>query len=336
MKTFFTFGNIVLKTSSKYNIPLKKFQASLSSSIRSLKNVQNTDDTTSAIDNSLPGSSASLSQVTKQPLMTSRDLKFPVHHTYPRLAWLDSLASLEGTKLGMIDLHPDVFGTYPRIDMLHKNIHWQKLYRHIDYSFEPSRAELPGGGRKPWPQKGLGKARHGSIRSPLWLSGSKAHGPRGPKSYFYMLPRPQRAMGLRVALTCKYGQNDLVIVDNFDLPTADPEYLYEMADVRFWGYSVLFVDDTDVMPEKITEAVSQIRGFNLMPAYGLNVYSMLKHDTLVLTLAAVEKIEGKLLDELHSTRVETKFVNRLRPEDFRTKPKEDSTLRKPFTKPLMF
>ncbi|BFZ12025.1 hypothetical protein BsWGS_15064 [Bradybaena similaris] len=268
------------------------------------------------------------------PLMTSRTLRFPVEHTYPRLAWVESMDSLQGTRLGMLDLHPDVFAIYPRIDILHKNVHWQKMYRHIDYSFEPTRAEMPGGGRKPWPQKGLGKARHGSRRSPLWIQGAKAHGPRGPTSYFYMLPRSLRALGLRAALSCKYAQNDLVIVDSFDIPTSEPEYLQELTDIRFWGYSVLFVDDTDVMPENMSVSVSQIRGFSIMPAYGLNVHSMLKHETLVLTLAALEKIEGKLLDELHTTSRDEKFVNTLRPEDFRTGPKGDARMLKPFSVPI--
>ncbi|CAG5134864.1 unnamed protein product [Candidula unifasciata] len=268
------------------------------------------------------------------PRMTSRTLRFPVDHTYPRLSWVESMDTYEGTKLGMIDLHPDVFAIYPRIDVLHKNVHWQKMYRHIDYNFEPSRAEMPGGGRKPWPQKGTGRARHGSCRSPLWIQGAKAHGPRGPKSYFYMLSRYDRALGLRAALSCKYAQNDLVIVDSFDIPTSEPEYLQELTDVRFWGYSVLFVDDTDVMPENIAVSVSQIRGFNILPAYGLNVFSMLKHETLVLTLAALERIEGKLLDEVHTTHRQEKFVNTLRPEDFRKHPKQDTTMLKSFSAPI--
>uniref|UniRef100_A0A0B6YUG6 Large ribosomal subunit protein uL4m n=1 Tax=Arion vulgaris TaxID=1028688 RepID=A0A0B6YUG6_9EUPU len=207
------------------------------------------------------------------------------------------------------------------------------MYRHIDYNFEPSRAEMPGGGRKPWPQKGLGKARHGSIRSPLWIQGAKAHGPRGPKNYFYMLPKNVRALGLKTALSCKYAQNDLVIVDSLEIPTSDPEYIKELADARFWGYSILFVDDTDVMPENIATSLSDIRGFSLMPVYGLNVFSMLKHETLVMTLAAVEKIEKKLLDHMHSSERDTKFVNTLRPEDFMKKP-EDTLMLREFSAPL--
>ncbi|GFS17843.1 50S ribosomal protein L4 [Elysia marginata] len=309
----------LLPTQAKFQ---KRFQSSNSNETR--------DPNTSSEDKSKETSHA------QKPIITSRTLQFPVQHTYPRLAWLESMNSLEGNKLGMLDLHPDVFAVYPRIDVLHQNVHWQKVYRHIDYNFEKSRAELRGGGRKPWPQKGLGKARHGSIRSPLWIRGAKAHGPRGPTSYFYMLPRSVRGLGLRVALSCKYAQNDLVVVDSFDIPSSDPEFIAEMADVRFWGYSVLFVDDTDVMPDNIAVSVSGNEGFSLMPSYGLNVYSILKHETLVLTLAALEKIERKLLEEMHSTERQKKFVNTLRPEDFYTKPKEDTRMYRKWTQPLYF
>ncbi|GFO33494.1 50S ribosomal protein l4 [Plakobranchus ocellatus] len=282
-------------------------------------------------------STDSTQETSSKPVVTSRSLKFPTKHTYPRLAWLESMDSVESKKLGILDLHPDVFAVYPRIDILHQNVHWQQMYRYIDYNFEKSRAELRGGGRKPWPQKGLGKARHGSIRSPLWIRGAKAHGPRGPTSYFYVLPRAVRGLGLRVALSCKYAQNDLVVVDSFDsLPSSDPEFMAEMADVRFWGYSVLFVDDTDVMPENIAVSSSGNDGFSLMPAYGLNVYSILKHETLVMTMAALEKVEKKLLEEMHSTDRQRKFVNTLRPEDFYTKSKEDNRMYRKWTQPLNF
>jgi len=271
----------------------------------------------------------------KLPLMTSRQHSFPITYGKPRQAWIESLATLESKKLGMVDLHPDVFATYPRIDILAKNIRWQKVYREIDYRFEPNRAEMTGGGAKPWPQKGTGRARHGSNRSPIWLRGGKVHGFRGPTSKFYMLTRAERALGLRVALSCKYSQNDLIIVDSLDdVPTDDPEYMTEMQDVRFWGYSVLFVDDTDMMPENAALAIEQVTGMNLLPVYGLNVHSILKHDTLVLTLAALEKIEHKLLAEMHSTRRDGKFVTELTPEDFKTRAEKDNLMYHKFDRPL--
>lgn len=106
-----------------------------------------------------------------------------------------------------------------------------------------TRGELRGGGRKPWQQKGLGKARHGSIRSPLWIHGGKAHGPRGPNTYFYMLPFYARVHGLCATLSVKFAQDDIKIVDTLDIPTEDPKFLEDLVEARKWGVSVLFVDE---------------------------------------------------------------------------------------------
>ena len=97
-----------------------------------------------------------------------------------------------------------------------------------DYSFCRTRAEMPGGGRKPWTQKKSGRARHGSTRSPLWHCGGKAKGPRGPKSYFYLISPDMKSKGLKAVLSAKMAQDDLHIVDNFEsLPSEDPKVLTE-------------------------------------------------------------------------------------------------------------
>ncbi|XP_076441682.1 large ribosomal subunit protein uL4m-like [Babylonia areolata] len=242
------------------------------------------------------------------PVITSRKLQYPPPYVAPRQAWLETLHTLEDQKLGMVDLHPDIFGMYPRVDVVHQNILWQRAYRRISYAKTKSRAEMPGGGRKPWPQKGTGRARHGSIRSPIWHNGGVAMGPRGPKSYFYMLPVSLRVLGLRSMLSIKFAQDDLHVVENLDIPVDDAEYLTELADVRFWGDSVLFIDDNDKLPENTAIALSEIPHFSAMPVYGLNVYSMLKHHTLVMTLAAVEKIEERLLHHMHNMDRERKHI----------------------------
>lgn len=242
------------------------------------------------------------------PLMTSRQLNYPNKSKEGVQTWLETLNTIDNEKLGMVDLHPDIFATFPRLDIIYTNIKWQNKYKLIRYDWEPTRAEMRGGGRKPWPQKGLGKARHGSNRSPIWLRGGRAHGPRGPESFFYMLPIYERVLGLRSALSVKLAQNDLHIVDSLEIPSDEPDYIESLFASRFWGFSGLFIDDTDFMPRNISLALNKLDHFNLMPVYGLNVYSMLKHETLVLTLAAVEKIEQKLLFQLYKTERQKKTV----------------------------
>ncbi|XP_076239142.1 mitochondrial ribosomal protein L4 [Calliopsis andreniformis] len=217
----------------------------------------------------------------------------------PREVWLENLDTVERKKLGLVVLHPDVYGASPRIDIIHQNARWQKMYRFVSYVHTKTRAEVRGGGRKPWPQKGTGRARHGSIRSPLWKGGGIAHGPRSPTTYFYMLPFFTRVAGLSSTLSVKLAQDDLYIVNNLEIPSQEPSYIQELIEKRHWGPSVLFVDTDDIMPLNITAATDSIKHVNLMPAYGLNVYSMLKHDTLVLTERAARLIEDKILYHLH-------------------------------------
>ncbi|XP_014206713.1 39S ribosomal protein L4, mitochondrial [Copidosoma floridanum] len=226
----------------------------------------------------------------------------------PRQLWLENMDTVEEKKLGLVTLHPEIFGALPRIDIIHANVRWQKLYRFVSYANTKTRAEVRGGGRKPWPQKGLGKARHGSIRSPLWRKGGVVHGPRSPTPYFYMLPFYTRVMGLKATLSVKLAQDDMHIVPDLELPTDDPEFIQELAKARSWGPSVLFVDSSDIMPQNMAMAVDSIKHFNLMPVYGLNVYSMLKHDTLVLTLSAARLIEDKLV--YHLNRMDPLQVNK--------------------------
>ncbi|KAG7213878.1 hypothetical protein KM043_003086 [Ampulex compressa] len=173
----------------------------------------------------------------------------------PREVWIENLDTVQEKKLGFITLHPDVFAASPRIDIIHQNVRWQKMYRFVCYAHTRTRAECKGGGRKPWPQKGMGRARHGSIRSPLWKGG--------------------------------------------EIPNTESSYMNDLIAERNWGPSVLFVDTDDIMPLNITSATDEIRHVNLMPAYGLNVYSMLKHDTLVLTERAARLIEEKILYQLN-------------------------------------
>ncbi|OQR76270.1 39S ribosomal protein L4 [Tropilaelaps mercedesae] len=220
----------------------------------------------------------------------------------PLVAWLETLGRKDpaNTKLGSLYLHPEVFGSFPRTDILHWNIYWQKLYKQVDWSFAMTREEKRGGGRKPWPQKGTGRSRQGSIRSPLWFKGGRALGPRGPRTYYFMLPFNLRVRGLISALSCKFAQNDLRIVDSLaSLPSEDPKFLEELCEAREWGPSVLFIHESDCAPRNITLATDTVGHTNIMPVQGLNVYSMLKHETIVLSLKSAKLIQERLLFHLN-------------------------------------
>ncbi|EFO87729.1 hypothetical protein CRE_05535 [Caenorhabditis remanei] len=145
-------------------------------------------------------------------------------------AWVSSLETIEDEKLGLVDLHPDIFRATPRIDILHRNLTWQSVYRNVQMTKMLTKAEMPGGGRKPWPQKKTGRAHVGSIRAPQFIRGGFANGVRGPRTWFYMLPDAVRIQGLCVALTLKHAQDDLHIVDNIqNLQNEDPKYWIDVS-----------------------------------------------------------------------------------------------------------
>lgn len=161
----------------------------------------------------------------------------------PRQVWVENFNTPDEQRLKIIELHPDVFAQMPRIDIIHQNVEWQRKYRYVSFAHSKTRNEVRGGGRKPWPQKGLGRARHGSIRSPLFRGGGVAHGPRSPTSHFYMLPFYNRVLGLTSTLSVKLAQDDLHVVDSLDIPTEDPDFIHQLIENRNWGPSVLLVDE---------------------------------------------------------------------------------------------
>ncbi|XP_015906850.2 large ribosomal subunit protein uL4m isoform X2 [Parasteatoda tepidariorum] len=223
----------------------------------------------------------------------------PNRYLAPRQAWLSSISTVEEQKLGLVELHPSVFGVMPRIDLIWQNKNWQEKIHFIDYRSDKSRADMKGGGRKPWRQKGTGRARHGSIRSPIFKGGGKAHAKWGPKTTFFMLPLATRLRGLSSLLTCKFAQDDLVIVDSLEIPSDDQKFIENLIENRKWGVSVLFVNHSDIMPRNITLATEKLESVALMPFYGLNVFSMLKYHTMVITWEALSKIEERLLFHLN-------------------------------------
>lgn len=161
----------------------------------------------------------------------------------PRQVWIESISKPEETKVGLLQLHPEVFGTMPRIDVIHQNVIWQQKYRFVSYASTQVWHEIRGGNRKPWPQKGTGRARHGTIRSALFRGGEIIHGPRPYRNRFFMLPYYNRIMGLTSALSIKLAQDDLHIIDSLDIPSTESSFITNLMEERNWGPSVLIIDE---------------------------------------------------------------------------------------------
>ncbi|MGO4167950.1 large subunit ribosomal protein L4 [Novosphingobium sp. PhB57] len=189
-----------------------------------------------------------------------------------------------------IELSDDVFGLEPRADILHRVVTWQLENRRGIARATRERSEVARTGKKFGRQKGGGTARHGDRAAPVFIGGGKAHGARR-REFNISLNKKIRALGLKMALSAK-AQNGLVIVDSLDVADAKTKVLAGQLAKANFGKKVLVMDGEQVN-EGFALAARNIIGVNVLPAVGANVYDILKHDTLVLTRAAVEKLEAR-------------------------------------------
>jgi large subunit ribosomal protein L4 len=201
------------------------------------------------------------------------------------------LSNLDGTAgKGEVELSDDVFGLTPRADILHRVVTWQLENRRGIARPTRERSEVARTGKKFGRQKGGGTARHGDRKAPVFIGGGKAHGAR-LREFSVSLNKKVRALGLKMALSSK-AQGGLVIVDSLDIADAKTKAVAAQLAKANWGRKVLVVDGEQVN-EGFARAARNIPGVNVLPAIGANVYDILKHDTLVLTRAAVEKLEAR-------------------------------------------
>ena len=189
-----------------------------------------------------------------------------------------------------IELSDAVFGIEPRADILHRVVTWQLENRRGTARAARERSEVSRTGKKLGNQKGGGTARHGDRAAPIFIGGGKAHGPR-KRDFDVSLNKKVRALGLKMALSAK-AKDGLVVVDTLDLKDAKTKALSLQLASAGWGKKVLIIDG-DAVNEGFARAAGNLIGINVMPAMGANVYDILKHDTLVLTRAAVAKLEAR-------------------------------------------
>ena len=197
---------------------------------------------------------------------------------------------IDGKASGDIELNDDVFGLEPRADILHRVVTWQLENRRATARPTRERSDVARTGKKFGRQKGSGGARHGDRGAPIFIGGGKAHGAR-KRDFEQSLNKKIRALGLKMALSSK-AKDGLVVVDSLELKDAKTKALKGVFDKNGWAGKVLIIDGESVN-DGFKKAAGNLPGVNVLPAMGANVYDILKHDTLVLTKDAVEKLEGR-------------------------------------------
>jgi len=201
------------------------------------------------------------------------------------------ISSFAGTDAADIELDDAVFGLDPRADILHRVVTWQLEKRRATARGTRERADVARTGKKFGRQKGGGTARHGDRRAPIFVGGGKAHGAR-VRDFDPSLNKKVRALGLKMALSSHAKAGSLVIMDSLAVEGGKTKTLKgDLAKLGF-GKRALVIDG-DIVDTSFAFAAGNLHEINVLPAVGANVYDIIKADTLVLTRAAVEKLEAR-------------------------------------------
>ncbi len=202
-----------------------------------------------------------------------------------------TVQTLDAKAKGDIDLNDDVFGLEPRADILHRVVTWQREKARGTARPTRERSDVARTGKKFGNQKGGGTARHGNRRAPIFIGGGKAHGAR-LRDFNPSLNKKIRALGLKMALSSKAKAGTLFVLENVELNDAKTQALQGQIGKLGLGRKVLVIDG-ETVNNNFRLASANLVGINVLPAVGANVYDILNADSLVLTRAAVEKLEAR-------------------------------------------
>ncbi|ACL75137.1 50S ribosomal protein L4 [Ruminiclostridium cellulolyticum] len=198
------------------------------------------------------------------------------------------LYNMKGEVVGDIQLSDNVFGTDVNKDALHAVVVNQLANRRQGTQSTKTKSEVRGGGKKPWRQKGTGRARQGSIRSAQWVKGGIVLGPK-PRSYRYTLPKKVKRIAMKSALTSKVSGNEIFVLDALALDAIKTKSMVGVLNNLKVDSSALLVIDSK--NENIVKSARNIPGIKTAYVNTLNVFDILKYDKFIITKDAVEKVE---------------------------------------------
>ncbi|MDD4066597.1 MAG: 50S ribosomal protein L4 [Clostridia bacterium] len=196
--------------------------------------------------------------------------------------------NVEGTKVGDLKLNDEIFGIEPNEDVVHEAIVNFLANQRQGTQSTKTRAEVRGGGIKPWKQKGTGRARQGSIRAPQWIKGGIALGPK-PRSYKYTLNKKVKRLALKSVLSSKVLENELIVIDEFKMSEIKTKNMIKvLSNLKIDSKVLVVIPENDINVQK---SIKNIPGAKVCLVSTINVYDILKYTKLVITKQAVEKIE---------------------------------------------
>ncbi|RAP73230.1 50S ribosomal protein L4 [Paenibacillus montanisoli] len=202
-----------------------------------------------------------------------------------------ALYSVNGSQVGEVELSESVFGIEPNVHVLHSAVLLQQASERRGTHKTKGRSEVRGGGRKPWKQKGTGRARQGSIRSPQWVGGGTVFGPT-PRSYSFKLPKKVRRLAIKSALSSKVIDNEIIVLDQ--LAFAQPKTKEFAAILNNLKVARKALVVTANYEDNVALAARNIPNVKFVAADGINVLDVMKYDKLIITKEAVEKVQEVL------------------------------------------
>jgi large subunit ribosomal protein L4 len=200
------------------------------------------------------------------------------------------LYNLEKKKVGKVELKDQIFAAPVKPHLFHEVTTWQLAKRRSGTAATKERSEVRGGGRKPWKQKGTGRARAGTSRSPIWRGGGTTFGPQ-PRAYDYPLPKKVRMAALRSALSLRLQEGKLLLLDAFASPEIKTKAFVKAMEGLGIKSAVLVTDGENLNLERSARNVPWVK---ILRHNGLNVYDILKYEHLIILKPAIEKIQERL------------------------------------------
>jgi large subunit ribosomal protein L4 len=197
----------------------------------------------------------------------------------------------DNKKVGEVELNDALFGLEVKKHILHDIVKMQLANRRAGTACTKTRTEVRGGGAKPYRQKGTGRARAGTNNSPLWRGGGVTFGPK-PRDYSYKLPKKVRKLGLRMALSTRFSESNMIVLDGFDLADIKTKQFVEVMKKLDIENGLIVIPSNN---ENLERSSRNVQGFKVIQTDGLNVYDILLHRRLVLLQPCLDQLEKRLL-----------------------------------------
>lgn len=195
---------------------------------------------------------------------------------------------IEGKKVNDVELNEDIFGIIPNEELVHSVIVNYLANQRQGTQSTKTRAEVRGGGKKPWRQKETGRARQGSIRAPHWVGGGIALGPK-PRSYSYKLNKKEKRLAIKSCLSSKVIENELTVVDKIELKEIKTKEVAKMLNnLKLAGKTLILLPEKN---EVIQKSARNIEGVKTLSVNTINAYDLVNYNNLVITLDTVKKLE---------------------------------------------